>query len=46
VADLAAGSVTIFTDPYRAWSWAIEPRVRLGVEFGPGPLRPARIATD
>ena len=35
VADVRAGSLTIFTDPYCPWSWAAEPHLRrLEVEFG------------
>jgi putative protein-disulfide isomerase len=35
VADVAAVSVTVLTDPYCPWSWAAEPQLRrLQVEFG------------
>jgi predicted DsbA family dithiol-disulfide isomerase len=35
VADVAAVSATVFTDPFCPWSWAVEPHLRrLSVDFG------------
>jgi predicted DsbA family dithiol-disulfide isomerase len=35
VADVAAVSATVFTDPFCPWSWAVEPHLRrLEIEFG------------
>jgi predicted DsbA family dithiol-disulfide isomerase len=35
VADVAAVTATVFTDPFSPWSWAVEPHLRrLEVEFG------------
>jgi putative protein-disulfide isomerase len=37
VADVGGLPVTVFTDPFCAWSWAAEPQLRrLHVEFGDG----------
>jgi predicted DsbA family dithiol-disulfide isomerase len=37
VADVAAVTASVFTDPFSPWSWAVEPHLRrLEMEFGDG----------